>query len=224
MKKIGIVGWVSNGMFGVTQPYAEFASRFGEVHVISPSNPFREDIDLLILPGGADVNPARYSQRVSFYTGSSNPHLEFFDLERLPHYVDNQTPILGICRGAQSLWTAFGGSMVQHNYWHTQSSHNKDEVHEIFWKDPNNIKRFGKLIQKVNSRHHQTMDGRVSSELLEKNLEILAYAKREDGSADESIVEIFKHKELPILGLQSHPEDMPNDLFTPTIIAQFLKI
>lgn len=218
-KQIGIPGWVGSGMFGITQPYAEYISKFGNLVILSPNDTFRKDIDLLILPGGADVSPARYSDEASFYSGNNNPLLEFFDSNVLPDYLQNGTPIIGICRGAQSLWTIFGGKMVQHNPYHEQSDFPKDECHRLEWSSKENEQMYGKLIKKVNSRHHQTMNSYQAP----PELEVLAFSKEGDkGYVDKSIVEIFKHRKLPIFGLQSHPEDMPNDNLTPNIIFEFL--
>lgn len=219
-KQIGIPGWIGSGMFGVTQPYAEFISRFGNLVILSPNDDIRSDLDMLILPGGADVAPSRYAENISFYTGSSNPHLEYFDEVKLPDYIENKTPIISICRGSQSIWTMFGGTMIQHNPYHVQSDYPKHEVHELAWSKPEYALTYGQLIGKVNSRHHQSMDGREG--LIPEGIEVIAYAKEEDGFLNKSIVEIFKHKELPIFGYQGHPEDMPNDRLTPFIINEFL--
>lgn len=218
--KIGIPGWsIERKYFGVTNPYAEFINHFGTMHILSPDMEVRNDLDLLIIPGGADINPTRLSRKPSYYTGSSNPHLEYFDEHKLSTYMVNETPIIAICRGAQSIWSMFGGDIIQHNYWHTQSEHQKDECHEISWAKPEFETKYGKLIQKVNSRHHQTINGLNN---VPADLEVLAYAK-EGKSIMKSIVEIYRHKTLPIYGYQAHPEDMPSDRLTPLIIKELTK-
>src|SRR5690606_36400608 len=132
--QIGIPGWtIDRKYFGITLPYAEFINEYGTVNILSPDMQVRTDLDLLILPGGADIAPSRFSQTFapSYYTGLSNPQLEYFDKYKLPDYISMEMPILAICRGSQSLWQIFGGQMNQHNYWHKQSEHNKDECHEL---------------------------------------------------------------------------------------------
>lgn len=225
-RKIGIPGWVIDyKMFGVTLPYAEFAQRFGEVHILSPEMEVREDLDLLILPGGADVNPVRYGDSVkpSYYTSSPNTQLEYFDIHKLPKYIEIGMGILSICRGSQSLWTMFGGTLVQHNIYHQQSTHPKDECHGLEWTTEEYRDTYGKLIQKVNSRHHQTMD---ATKGIPEELEVIAYSREEVSRnnfyTDKTIVEIFKHKTLPIFGYQGHPEDMPNDRLTEYIVENYL--
>ncbi len=97
-KTIGIPGWVIEGKyFGVTIPYMRFAEQFGKVQIIT-----RQDInnapkvDLLILPGGADILPMTYGLMPDYMTGSPNVMLELFDEKLLPTYIENDTPILGI--------------------------------------------------------------------------------------------------------------------------------
>lgn len=222
MKQIGIPGWVNQNMFGITRPYAEFINKYGNLVILSPNDTIRKDLDLLILPGGADIAPSRYVNKnndVSFYTGASNPLLEIFDDHKLPEYIKNKTPILSICRGSQSLWSMFGGKLIQHNFTHEQSTHDKDECHGLYWTK-GNFEKYGHLIEKVNSRHHQTMDSRFTP----KDIEVLALAKESDGTVHEDIVEIFRHKKLPIFGYQGHPEDMLNDNLTDMIISEFLDL
>lgn len=71
------------------------------------------ELDGLLLTGGADVDPAWYHEQPA---GSEPPdrardHLE---LAQLALAREAGLPILGICRGAQLLNVAFGGSLVQH--------------------------------------------------------------------------------------------------------------
>lgn len=222
MKKIGIPGWVVDSkVFGITLPYAEFIQRFGSMQILTNLEGYRNDLDLLILPGGADI----ISNDVpSFYTGQHNPQLEYFDKNILPEYLNKGQKILSICRGAQRLWVNFGGQLIQHNYWHDQSSHPKDECHFLEWGSVKYSNSYSHLIEKVNSRHHQTMS---AQQYIPDNIDVIAYAKETVGKQSvvyKDIVEIWKHNTLPIYGIQGHPEDMPNDKFTPKIISELLNI
>jgi gamma-glutamyl-gamma-aminobutyrate hydrolase PuuD len=97
-KQILIVGWkTGDNSFGVTVPYLEYFSKFGQVHVLTPNTVeyvFRAD--LLVLPGGRDVNPTRYNQSPGYHTGHPEPILEYFDTKVLPKYIEKQIPIFGI--------------------------------------------------------------------------------------------------------------------------------
>ena len=103
MKIIGIPVWkVTTGALGVTMPYIKFIENFGAARLIMPwekdtFNP--NEYDLIVLPGGPDVNPARYGQLPGAYTGNSCIYREAFDEHFLPKIIDAKRPIVGICRG-----------------------------------------------------------------------------------------------------------------------------
>lgn len=234
MKKIGLVAWsTGENSFGFTKPYGEWIRKFGQLVVLMPDDPIREDLDLLILPGGLDVSPSRQSgYNLSLYTGNSNPMLEYFDKHILPEYIQHNTPILGICRGAQSLYTMFGGVMNQHNFTHIQSEHPKHQVHGLGWITEELHEKYSGKVQMVNSRHHQTMIWDQNN----PNIEVMAIAreyyntKTENGKSETKytdyadIVEVFKIKDKNIFGVQYHPEDNVIDNFTPELVLDLLKI
>lgn len=97
MRKIGVPLWkVGDSSFGSTWSYLQFASRYGEVIPLMPKHTVREDLDLLILPGGADVDPLRYGQIPNFFTGKPDAFKEYFDKAYLQQYIDAGVPIFGI--------------------------------------------------------------------------------------------------------------------------------
>lgn len=208
MKKIAIVGWkTGDNSFGTTIPYLEYFSNFGEVIILTPQCEVRDDLDLLVLPGGKDVNPARYGEVPSFRNTDINPFLESFDMLRLPGYIENGTPIFGICRGFQTLNIHFGGSMTQH-YIHAYSTKSRDElVHDLNVISANvpqpvleAIPHKQRNLFKTNSIHHQVVfKTQLSAELKPTLFE----SKDED-----PVIEGFIHRTLPIAGVQYHPEEI----------------
>lgn len=224
IKKIGIPGWViDNKVFGVTLPYGEYIRRFGQMIILTPDEPVRDDLDLLFLPGGLDVNPSRQNGKLSLYTGSSNSMLEYFDEHRLPGYIDNNTPIFGVCRGAQSLYSIFGGKLDQHNFVHTQSEFPKDQCHALCWHGLENYNKYNNLLTSVNSRHHQTLLHDENNLQLETIAVAREYYTEKKYLDYYNIVEVFKHREKPIWGVQYHPEDCYYDNFTPMIIKELME-
>lgn len=221
-KRIGIVGWmIGDNSFGVTKPYAEYISRFGIPVILTPQHTEVEPVDLLILPGGKDVLPTTYGQLPSYHTGDPNIMLEHFDNVMLPKYLAAGTPILAICRGAQKLWSLFGGRIIQHYPWHKQSDYNTHQCHDLAYTE--DFKAFGKLLKKVNSRHHQTMSALNTNDefSVPEEIQVIAYAQ-DDKTSNPEVVELWKHRDRPIFGIQGHPEDMYEDNLIPAIIEQFL--
>lgn len=221
-KTIGIPGWMMEGKyFGVTVSYIEFLSQFGKLRIITPQDvDSPPDVDLLVLPGGADIFPLSYGAMPGFRTNAPNLMLEFFDEKILPQYLDNGTKTFSICRGAQKLFSLFGGELIQHYPCHKQSSHPTDEAHELAFTP--DFSEYSQLIGKVTSRHHQVMNGLGT---IPDELQIVAYSNEKISGQDninKTIVEIFKHRNDRIWGVQFHSEDHSTDRFSSEIIRKLL--
>jgi putative glutamine amidotransferase len=209
MKKIGIVGWnIGDNSFGATKTYLNFLTHFGNVQIITPQQEVIKDLDLLVLPGGRDVNPLRYGGIPDWFNSEPNSMLEYFDAHKLPQYIEQETPIFGICRGFQTLNVHFGGGLTQ-NYVHEQSTKSRgDLVHKLFKMEnfPEKVKlinynKSGKLIEvdfvETNSLHHQVIFKQDLSKELIPTLEHI-----------DGVIEAFIHPTLPIAGVQYHPEEI----------------
>jgi putative glutamine amidotransferase len=70
-------------------------------------------VDGVMLPGGVDVNPSRYGQRV-LPTSSIDDDADELELAVVAEARRRRIPVLGICRGAQVLNVALGGTLHQH--------------------------------------------------------------------------------------------------------------
>lgn len=214
--KVGIVGWKSGdgNFFGVQIDYAEYASQFGEVVIITPQMQ-NVDIDLLILPGGADTNPTNYGQIPGFNNSNPDVYKDFFMKERLKEYI-GRIPVVGICLGMQQLNVFLGGTLHQDVKFHDQSSSRWQTAHEVYRKlsplGTYTVKGPGTF--KVNSHHHQG----VKLSDLAPGLVPLYYSDTDDGFV---LVEAFEHPKLQIFGVQWHPEQL-YDAFTINKIKQLL--
>lgn len=201
--KIGIPSWkVGPNSFGATIPYIMWVSQFGTPYFINPDHDPNDydNLDAIVMPGGADVDPSRYNDIPSYMAGNINPHLEGFDRNMLPYFVERDIPIFGICRGFQSLNILFGGSIDQHHV-HEQSKDRDDEAHQVKFVD--NFETtfdFKNKTFKVNSMHHQCIFDEDLSDQLEPIL------KHNDGT-----VESYIHTSKPIAGVQYHPEELLDD-------------
>lgn len=196
MKKIGIVGTESNGVFGVTVKYMQLAGMFGNVRILTPDDPI-VDLDLLIMKGGEDIAPVSYGAHLRYILSRGNPYLDYFENEKLPRYIEKGTPIFGICRGLQALNVHFGGTLVQHLPDHPKSDDREDLVHNVVG-DTKEV--FG-----VNSLHHQCIE-KLGHGLLSTHV---ATEGKEDSPTN--IIEAIKHETLPIVAVQWHPEEILDD-------------
>ena len=72
------------------------------------------NLDALIISGGPDANPALYGELPHAETGPPRDQRDEWELALLAAALDRDIPVLAICRGAQLLNIAFGGSLHQH--------------------------------------------------------------------------------------------------------------
>ena len=160
---------------------------------------FREaDCDGLLLPGGGDVNPARYGQinQGSFLISDA---LDELQLELLERFVRCEKPVFGICRGAQLINVFFGGTLIQHlptAFRHARNAEEPDKVHGAEAEKGSWIAELYGTAFAHNSAHHQAVD-RLG--------EGLAVSSR---CAEDGVVEALRHRSLPVYGVQWHPERM----------------
>src|ERR671931_358942 len=86
----------------------------GEVRILEPS----ADIDAalaglggLLLTGGADVAPAKYGETPHPSIVEAEPGRDDFELAMVKEARARNLPILAVCRGAQVLNVAYGGTL-----------------------------------------------------------------------------------------------------------------
>ena len=155
----------------------------------------------LLISGGTDVDPALYRQeRVP---ESDEPDLARDAMERrlLEEALQNDIPVLGICRGLQLINVTLQGTLQQHHgYQETHRVRTPEDpstpAHDVFVRPGTRLSGIlGPGPCSVNSRHHQAIDV-VSPELI-----VSAFA--EDG-----IVEAVERDGRNfVVAVQWHPED-----------------
>src|SRR3954470_13143491 len=81
-----------------------------------------ERLDGLCLSGGPDLDPAAYGARDRHpELGPTEPSLDVFELALARAALGAGVPLLGVCRGAQALNVAAGGTLHQHLDGHRQT-------------------------------------------------------------------------------------------------------
>ena len=149
-----------------------------------------EACDALLLPGGGDVDPALYGQRVAGATDIDRER-DDCELALFRRFAAEGRPVFGVCRGLQLINVALGGTLRQHIEGHSRVN-GADRRHGVRADDPWLRALCGERFP-VNSAHHQCVDR------LGAGLRVAARA--EDGT-----VEALRHTALPILAVQWHPE------------------
>lgn len=174
-----------------------------------------EEADILVLPGGADINPFYYNDPVYLRT-------YFYDLTDQRQLADLQAavlagkPILGICRGGQMLTVASGGKLIQDvSHGGSHGLLVRSLAKKITAKSPFNI-----LIT-TNSIHHQMFYpynlhpctyvplGTVPTSHRSKH-HVLGTKKI---VFEENELEIVYYPLLKGIAVQGHPEMMPSAHF-----------
>ena len=215
MKKIGILTWkLGDNSFGVTTPYLEWLDMFGSIRLLDYAEEFDGSLDLLVIPGGPDIDPNRYGEKPGRQTGKSCPYREYFEQHVLPIYIDNFVPILGVCRGHQAIAVAMGGTLYQHLQHETSTKSRWELVHDIYYK----IQEGNKIVEKqesVNSIHHQVVKNPGN--------DMKVIARYRSKTVKSGVIEAIMHRELPIVGIQAHPEEILFSKFANGIVTDLLK-
>ncbi len=102
--------------------YFEAINRAGGIAVLLPPQPVDaaiaarvlDGLDGLIISGGKDVDPARYGQTPHPATDEPRRDRDAWEDALLNAAIARDLPFLGICRGAQMLNVALGGTLHQH--------------------------------------------------------------------------------------------------------------
>src|SRR5262245_29371705 len=100
-------------------------------------------LDGIFLSGGVDVDPSRYGETREPFCGRSDPARDELEIQLVQWAWQERKPILAICRGAQVLNVALGGSLYQdvsiqvpacikHDYFPTKNEPARDViVHDV---------------------------------------------------------------------------------------------
>ena len=149
-----------------------------------------EGCDALLLPGGGDIHPHFYGQELDGATDIDETRDEY-ELALFHHFFDAGLPVFGVCRGAQLVNVALGGTLRQHINGHSQID-GADRIHAVCADDAMLRGLYSRRFV-ANSAHHQAIDR------LGEGLCVIARA--EDGT-----IEAVRHETLPVLAVQWHPE------------------
>ena len=162
------------------------------------------DLDGIVLQGGADVAPETYGEKPLKPEWAGDAIRDRYEIALVTECRKQKKPILGICRGAQLLNVAYGGTLFQdiptqvpeakvHRHWETY----EQNFHEVAIQ-PNSLleKLYPKQkLVKVNSIHHQAVK-RLGEGLVAEAI-----------ATDDGVIEAIRSLQDPFaFGFQWHPE------------------
>lgn len=175
-------------------PYEAAIRAAGLEPILNPSS--FEQAEGLLLTGGTDLNPLLYGESRGPNTDQPDDDRDESELQAVHEALRLNVPILGICRGMQTLNVALGGSLKQHIANGTHEKRDVADAHKIRLEPASKL---GNIIgvhdYAVNSRHHQCV-ARIGA-----SLHVCA-------RSNDDVVEGIEDSSRPfVIGVQWHPED-----------------
>lgn len=166
-----------------------------------------EEIDGLLLTGGGDIDPVFYAEDRHESVEDAEPGRDEFELDLARRAITSDLPLLAICRGAQVLNVAAGGSLVQDipsslatTIPHRVSTPRDARAHDVSVSDGSRLQQaLGPAAPgrscRVNSRHHQSV-ARLGTGMVAS------------ATAPDGVIEAIEKPDARFcLGVQWHPEN-----------------
>ncbi len=210
---IGITGNYAERENRLAETYYKSVLKAGGVPVIIP--PLADTdaivntlarIDGLLLSGGGDFNPLYCGEEPSPKLHSINSERDLPELLITRLAYNRQIPMLGICRGIQTLAMALGGKVEQDiepkaTVKHSQEADRSEPTHTVNIENDTILHSiYGSDTIAVNSFHHQAV--------AETGPKFKATATSADG-----FIEAIESREFKsIMGVQWHPECLDSGL------------
>ena len=181
-------------------------------------------LDGLVLQGGADVSPRSYGQEPLRPEWEDDRVRDQYEIELLRGFIAGGKPVLGICRGAQLINVAFGGtlwqdipSLVPGVLTHYDADKYDENFHEVRIEPGSLLSRLytDQSTYLINSIHHQAVRD------LGQDLAVEAR-----GDPDGMVEAIRWEGASWVLGMQWHPEFHPGReglLDCAPVLEEFLR-
>jgi len=165
---------------------------------------YAKHLDGLVLQGGADVAPETYGEAPINDEWAGDRVRDVYEMELLHEFVEARKPVLGICRGAQVINVAHGGTLYQDintlkpdSFEHRSERHYDAHNHAISIMPDTALARLypGMQTARVNSIHHQAVK--------DLGRDLVVEARSEPDQMIEAIRWTGKGY---VFGVQWHPE------------------
>ena len=159
---------------------------------------------------------ALHPDRILISPGPCTPHDAGISMDLIRHFARPgapRTPILGVCLGHQAIGAAFGGNVVRApKLMHGKTSEIEHDGKTIFTNIPSAM---------TCTRYHSLI---VEDKDFPAELEVSARTiATDEGTNAGGTIMALRHRELPIEGVQFHPESVLT-VHGKQLIANFLKM
>lgn len=156
---------------------------------------YAQIFDGFLFSGGVDVNPVKYREEKQFDSVEIDTVRDEFEEALFRAIYPTGKPILGICRGIQSINVWMGGTLYQHLDGHRQDQPADQTTHEILIKEGSMLHALcGKTSVMVNTFHHQA-------------IKTPAPALTVDALSPDGYIEaVHEEGHRFLFAMQSHPE------------------
>ncbi|MDP4126855.1 MAG: gamma-glutamyl-gamma-aminobutyrate hydrolase family protein [Bacillota bacterium] len=206
--------------------YVESIKNAGAIPFIIPPVRTREEaedvlklLSGLVLTGGGDISPIYLKEDPRRGIGACFPERDLSEMLLTQLALQQNLPLLGICRGIQVLAVAAGGKIYQdiNSQYPSAMLHSQTAPRQYAWHDVTILEDslLFHLLEKpkigVNSLHHQAV-----SELPQGFIHCAL-------AADGIIEGIEKSDAKFCLGVQWHPESMETDVHSKALFRGFVE-
>ena len=226
---IGVLAEIDNELSTMVQnPYIHAIEKSGGIPVLFPYVGECKTIERLVdicdgffFTGGADIDPKRYGEEPRETIGDVQEHRDEFEFNVFQRVIKTSKPILAICRGAQLINVALGGTLyqdipseVQTKILHKQIEPKFSNSHDVRIMINTPLYEMMRTERiKANSFHHQAI------KTLGDGLEIMALAK------DGIIEAVYSSGRQYIRAYQWHPERLfETDTKNRIIFEDFIRV
>jgi putative glutamine amidotransferase len=167
-------------------------------------------VDGVVVSGGPDIHPCLYGQEEHPQLGPTDLGLDRFELGFVRRALERDLPLLGICRGAELLNVARGGTLIQHVDGHRQAEEARVPTHDVRIEEGSNLAGvLGSTQVAVNTFHHQAIDA-------------LGGGVRAVGWSDDGLVEAIELEGPDFaIGVQWHAEGLIDEPHHCALFATF---
>ena len=165
-------------------------------------------LDGLVMTGGADPDPALYGESPHPELGAVERGRDDWELALIRAALDMRIPMLCVCRGAQLLNIALGGTLIQHLDAPEHAAWDRPRIercHTVRVAPGSRAEQLYGPQTETNSLHHQAV-GRCGEGVVVT------------GTSDDGVVEAFEVQGRPeVFAVQWHPE-MLSDQIDPAFL------